>query len=330
MGAVVRAAVAALLLAQGAQAFEPELQAVTDQLVGRLNQDESTKTVAVVEFRNLDGDLTGLGRFLSQQFAVHLLNSAGFELFNRSKLARLIDEIRLSEEGLVSPESAKRLELEGVEVLITGTVTELGETAQLSIEALRTSSARIVAAATGKLPLTGDLRELAGRRLLESGGSSSTGGRTTSSQLILPGAKEIGPFEIALADLKLVAARARRGADSASGLAATFEIINKSQRNIMVAVSDAKDGTTATDNLAHLFEYSGGLKVLRSWYYKEDALALAPGGKNEVTILFTCQGVAPNEVGDRFTVTWLINALDADSEQATHFAVSFRDIVLRH
>ncbi len=323
----------ALLAMSPVSAYENEVQALAEKLAGYLSQDRTTTTVAVVEFRDLEGGTTGLGRFLADQFSVHLVNSPGFELFNRSKLARLIDEIRLSDEGLVSPESAKRLELEGVEVLVTGTVTELGNAAQLSVAALRTSTGRVVAAVTGKISLSGDLQVLAGRRIYESRNSGTE--NSSSTQLVLPGAEQIGPFTITIRDLKVhsrtdTSSRRGQAVGSKTTLSATFEIQNTSDRDYLVGLAHIEQGTTATDNLSHFCGHVGGLEPVKRWGYDNDrALSLSANGKNQLTILFGCEGVDINDIGDRFTVTWAIAAQDVDTEATGNYAVSFRDIVAK-
>ncbi len=320
---VIAAALASLLVLQST--FGSELQEITDDLASRLNIADSVTTVAVIEFVDLEGDRTSLGKFLSDQFSVRLLDSAGFELFNRSRLRELIAEIQLSEDGLVSPESAKRLELEGVEVLITGTVTELGESAQLSVQALRTSTARIVAAATGRIPLTGDLQHLVGRRIYGND-ESAISATPTSSQLVLPGAKDVGPFRITLTDLSIT----ETNRSDRTRVSATFEVLNRSSTEYLVGVASTRHGSSVTDNRGNFFELDGGLEPIYNWrVYGKEALTVPPGGQVSATLIFVGEDVEADDLGDRFAVTWLLRTLNMSTDRDSQLGVSFRDVALR-
>ncbi len=57
------------------------------------------KAVAVVDFTDLQGNITELGRFLAEDFAVELMSAAkrfGFELIDRTHLNAILSEHKLS------------------------------------------------------------------------------------------------------------------------------------------------------------------------------------------------------------------------------------------
>ncbi len=123
------------------------------------------KTVAVVDFTDLQGKVTELGRFLAEELSVDLVGDAkGFEVIERNQLKVILQEHRLSATGLIDPQTARKLgQIAGVEALVTGTITAFGDTVRLSAKVLDTQTARMIGAATSDIPRTKAIEELLGR-----------------------------------------------------------------------------------------------------------------------------------------------------------------------
>jgi len=122
------------------------------------------KRVAVVDFTDLDSNVTELGRFFAQEFEFHLATSPfKVDLVNRSRLQQIIKEQKLNTTGLVDPDTARQLgKFAGVEALIVGTVTPFHETVRLDVEAIDTEDARVLAATSRNILKTQDIRILLG------------------------------------------------------------------------------------------------------------------------------------------------------------------------
>jgi len=114
------------------------------------------KTVAVVDFTDLKGNVTELGRFLAEEVSVDLVGVAkGYEVIDRTHLKSILQENRLASAGLIDPQTARKLgQIAGVDALITGTITPLGETIRLSAKVLDTGTAKMIAATTADIPKT--------------------------------------------------------------------------------------------------------------------------------------------------------------------------------
>ena len=74
------------------------------------------KTVAVVDFTDLQGCVTEFGRFLAEEFSVALATgSGGFEVIDRTNLKTLLQEHKLAATGIIDPQTARKVgEIAGV------------------------------------------------------------------------------------------------------------------------------------------------------------------------------------------------------------------------
>ena len=146
---------------QQAIAYEKEIKDLSSTLSESIVKAEK-RNIAVVDFTDLEGNVTKLGRFIAEEFSVALLNTAqGFEVVDRTHLKTLIQEHKLSTTGLIDPATARKLgQIAGVEALITGTITPFGETVRLSVKILDTNTAKLIGATAGEIPKTKAIEEL--------------------------------------------------------------------------------------------------------------------------------------------------------------------------
>jgi TolB-like protein len=144
-----------------AAGYQREVQAAADTLGEKL-AGAGKRSVAVVDFTDLQGEVTELGRFLAEEMSVALASSSRpLEVVDRTHLKTLIQEHKLSATGLIDPATAKKLgQIAGVDALVTGTLTPFGDTVRLTLKVLDTSTARIVAATTAEIAKTKAIEEL--------------------------------------------------------------------------------------------------------------------------------------------------------------------------
>lgn len=130
-----------------------------------LAQDISSagkKAVAVVDFTDLQGNPTELGRYLAEEFSVALTKTRkGFDVIDRTHLKTVLAEHKLASTGLIDPTTAKKLgEMVGADALLTGSMTPFSESVRVAIKVVATDTSRIVAADTVDLPKTATINEL--------------------------------------------------------------------------------------------------------------------------------------------------------------------------
>jgi curli biogenesis system outer membrane secretion channel CsgG len=163
-----------------AHAFETELRAAAGSLVNQL-EAAGQKNGTVLDFTDLQGQGTELGRFLSQELADRLVSATrSISFVDRMNLQFLLRENKLSVEGLVDPESSRKLgKMIGIDTIIIGSVTPFGKSVRLSIRAVAVETGKIVASQSTTIPITGELADLYTHGLV-------VGGVTQGNQSVLP------------------------------------------------------------------------------------------------------------------------------------------------
>ena len=103
-----------------------------DDLANQLTENlpgERQLKIAVIEFPDQNKNITGLGRFLSEELTVRLFQTAKFgKIIERALLYKVIEEHELGLTGLLDEATVKEVgALLGVDAIATGTITDLGE-----------------------------------------------------------------------------------------------------------------------------------------------------------------------------------------------------------
>ncbi len=145
-------------------AYEKEVRALSSTIGEGINK-AGKKTVAVVDFTDLQGNITELGRFIAEELSVDLTISAkGFEVIDRTHLRSILAEHKLSISGLVNPDTVKKLgQIAGVQAIVTGSVTPFGDSIRLTCKVIATDTARVISAGKGDIAKTKAIEELLGR-----------------------------------------------------------------------------------------------------------------------------------------------------------------------
>lgn len=142
-------------------AYEKEIKNLSAFMGGQITS-AGKKTIAVVDFTDLQGNVTELGRFLAEEFSVALAGAGkGFEIVDRTHLKSIIAEHKLSSTGIIDPQTARKLgKIAGVQALIAGTITPFGDSIRLSVKILDTETAKVISATTGNIAKTKAIEEL--------------------------------------------------------------------------------------------------------------------------------------------------------------------------
>jgi len=181
-------------------AFEKEIKTMTSVLSENILK-AGRKTIAVVDFNDLQGNVTELGRFFAEEFSVALA-SAGkdFEVVDRTNLKTILIEHKLSTTGIIDPQTARKLgQIAGVDALITGTITPFGDTVRVTVKILDTNTARVIGATSGDIAKTKAIDELLSKGI--SGNSQNQGSSTVPVQQSGQGSFLKSAFKVDVNDL---------------------------------------------------------------------------------------------------------------------------------
>lgn len=211
--------------------------------------------VAAVDFTDLQGQPTELGRYLSERLAVEMVMVGGVSVLDRANIKSILAEHKLTEAGLVNPANARKLgEFAGVDVILIGNVTTLDDI-ELIVKGISTESAAIVAAGRITFPKTADIQQLLNRGIsplptVTAGAPAAEASATVRPKQALA-FKDIGSLRILLQScisVKSVASSA--WGRSLDGIRCSFEFSNlATQTPLFVALnaSEPKRGSLCSD-----------------------------------------------------------------------------------
>lgn len=168
-----------IMLAQStaASGYQQQMQTAAERISESVTKT-GKKTVAVVDFTDLQGNATELGRFFAEQLSVALSTGGGtYEVIDRNHLRAILQEHKLSGTGLIDPQTARKVgQMAGAECLVSGSITPFSESVNLSIKLLDTNTAKILGGVTVDIPRTSTVNELLAKGIgnqLVTGTSSS-------------------------------------------------------------------------------------------------------------------------------------------------------------
>jgi TolB-like protein len=235
---------------------------------------KSKKKVALVDFVDLQGRPNELGRFLAEQLSVELVNAEGISVVDRANIKSILAEHKLTEEGLVNPENAKKLgQFAGVDAILIGTVTPMDDSIILTVKAVSTDTAEVIAAGKVSFKKTSEIQQLLNRMASSPSSGSTTvgagsGGNASYSEADAIAIKDVGDLRIVLKSIRPI-----KDDDSRKQvLQLVLELINRNLKEgaLVAANSSARnfdphcarayllDATGSTWNLATL----GGLPLV--------------------------------------------------------------------
>lgn len=136
-------------------AYEKELKELSATLAENI-ANSGKKSIAVVDFVNLKGTVTDGGRLFAEEFTVNLAAAGkGFQVIERSRLNTILAEYKLASTGIIDPNTAKKLgQIAGVDAVITGTATLLGDKIRVSVKVLAVDTAQVITAASTTITKT--------------------------------------------------------------------------------------------------------------------------------------------------------------------------------
>jgi TolB-like protein len=157
-----------------AQSFESEVSVIADAVSAAIVRSGKRK-VATLDFTDLRGSPNELGRFLSEQISVELVNGRkDFAVVDRASLNSILTAHNLTALGLVNPDNVKKLgEFAGVDAIIMGTITPLQDAFVVSVKIIATDTAELVGAAKGRINRTNEIQQLLDHDLSGGVGSGS-------------------------------------------------------------------------------------------------------------------------------------------------------------
>lgn len=145
-------------------AYEKDIGSLSSAITDNIAKS-GKKTVAVVDFTDLQGNITELGRFISEELSVDLSVAArGFEVIDRNHLKSILAEHKLSILELVDPNNVKQLgKIAGVDAIVTGSVTPFVDSVRVTCKVIAADTTKVIGAAKSDIAKTKAIEELLAR-----------------------------------------------------------------------------------------------------------------------------------------------------------------------
>lgn len=127
--------------------LEQRLSELSKEISDELTGNQKT-TVAIAEFVDLDGRVTGFGKFLAEELVTRLYKTKKLKVIERQRLDKVIAEQKLSLTEIIEASSAKRIgRILGVDAIVAGTISELGNNFRINARIINTETGELLAAA---------------------------------------------------------------------------------------------------------------------------------------------------------------------------------------
>jgi len=142
--------------------LEDQLQNLTDQIIGKMDQSGRQK-IAIIEFSNLDGQITEFGKFLAEELITRLFMTNRFEVVERQMLNKVLAEQDLGTSGLIDDESAVSLgKILGVQAIVSGSITDMGSFLKINSRLISTENGSLFSVASVKIFKDSSVKKLMG------------------------------------------------------------------------------------------------------------------------------------------------------------------------
>ena len=183
------------------QSMDTELPLLTEKLASQI-KDQGKKKVAVLDFTDLQGGTTELGRYVAEQLTVDfVMGKRDFSVLDRANLRKILAEHKLTALGLIDPDNAKKLgQFSGVDALIIGNMVRLGQTIELTAKVITTDTAEVVGAAKSRFKVDEVVQQLLSHPD-DRGAAASGGGDSTDEAKTV---KSFGDLRIEIEPLHIV------------------------------------------------------------------------------------------------------------------------------
>lgn len=165
-----------------ADKLESSIQEIGKE-IGAQIKERQAKKLAVFSFSDLNGYQSALGDFIAEELITALFSEGDFDVVERRELSRIMSEHERYTQGIFDKETVAELQkLLGIDVLITGTITDLGERIKINSRAISVETGKVFAASSVSV----DRDPVVDKLMLQQSSNSLTGGNVEQGIISQP------------------------------------------------------------------------------------------------------------------------------------------------
>ena len=152
--------------------------------------------VAVADFPDLQNVTSDLGRYIASRLTTRLVQSPKFFVIERQRLSQVLGELKFSMSDLVDPAKAKQLgRMVGVEAIIVGTVSDLGNQVDLDARMIEIETNRMLLGAVVTISKDPTVEEMLKRGRQEAVATPATPGASPGPGVTPPATGQVVSVE---------------------------------------------------------------------------------------------------------------------------------------
>ena len=183
--------------------LDSQLEELTDQIVLSLAEQKKSK-IAVIEFSDLEGNVTQFGRYLAEELITRLFRSGRFEVIERQMLNKVMQEHSLTLSGMIDESSAKELgRILGVDAIASGSVTDLGNDVKVNARLISTETGKVFSVASVKIIKDDVVWKLMGTQIESKPVATNNPPQTAANPETTPMLVIDGDFDVTLGECTL-------------------------------------------------------------------------------------------------------------------------------
>jgi TolB-like protein len=109
-------------------------------------------TIAILDFSNINGKKSVLGRYLAEQTSNNLFRNSDLKFVERAQINKAIEEMNFGMSGFVSDASAVQIgHLVGASAVVVGTLTKVGNKISISLKIIETKTGKLLSSGTTEI-----------------------------------------------------------------------------------------------------------------------------------------------------------------------------------
>ncbi|MBU0482950.1 MAG: ankyrin repeat domain-containing protein [Proteobacteria bacterium] len=145
--------------------LETQLDQLVRNISASLSQQKRSR-LAVIEFTDLNGNVSGLGKFLAEELTTKLFASGSFQVVERRLIEKILQEQQLSMSGIIDEETVIKVgSLLGVDFIATGTTADLGSSIKINARIISVEKGVVFSVASAMIPNNDQVKMLMGKNM---------------------------------------------------------------------------------------------------------------------------------------------------------------------
>ena len=162
-----------------------QLDDLVSQIINSLSENNKVK-IGVVEFSDIQGNITNLGRYIAEELTTKLYRTNQFEIVERQLMNKLLQEQNLSLHGYIDINTEVGIgKVFGIDAIVSGSITDLGNSVKINARLISPESGKVFSVASVKIIKDDTEKKLLAKKSLSTSNTLNTPnvGTTNKNQI---------------------------------------------------------------------------------------------------------------------------------------------------